>query len=447
MLPDTEESAQVCDLPLGSILLKGQYEIQGQLAVGGFGITYLARDSLERQVVVKECFPHDICLRDGFVVRSQSDQTQDTYLKVVANFIAEARRLAKLKHPNIVSVHQVFEENQTAYMAMDFFDGVELLDILEFTPQRLTPKLLRKTLRDALDALHYLHGEGMLHRDVSPDNLLLDAQDHLVLIDFGAAVEHSQKASGNYSFMLAVKDGYSPYEFYAKNAPQNPSSDLYSLAATFFHLITGSAPTDCWTRYKAISSGLPDPYTPLTDGEWEYEADFLALLDRALSVEKIERIQSAEQWIRLLDEEAQEIAEPSAKPIVQKQVRENPGPILASDEIDKVISRLVKDTNSGIESNPKTESQTKNKSKSEPAASKTEKRPTLFVDIMGDPVEDVELWLREQEKKFLTEEKPAKCNTSPTNEPDVKPEPAPKSLIMRLLFRNSILRRGETPVA
>ena len=167
---------------------------------------------------------------------------------------AVARRLARLDHPNIVHVHQVFEENNTAYMVMDFVDGLDLVTIREQEPSRLTRAVLERALRDTLGALAYVHDLDILHRDISLDNLLLDDHGRLTLIDFGAAREGQCRKTRPLSAVLSVKDGYSPHEFYLKDMPQMPASDLYSVAATFYHLITGSPPPDSQKRLAALDA-------------------------------------------------------------------------------------------------------------------------------------------------------------------------------------------------
>jgi serine/threonine protein kinase len=134
-----DPDASADDLKPGSQLLGGQYTILGFLNSGGFGITYLAKDSLERTVVIKECFPNTLCRRSSTIVRARSRKFGGDFRTFVQSFMEEARSLARLVHPNIVGVHQVFEDNDTAYMAIDFIDGKDLQDILESTDQAFTP--------------------------------------------------------------------------------------------------------------------------------------------------------------------------------------------------------------------------------------------------------------------------------------------------------------------
>ena len=128
--PDDKDNF-VDELKPGTKLMHGQYVIESFLNAGGFGITYLARDSLDRKVVIKECFPGAFCRRSRAVVQARSRAHQNELKSIVRLFVQEARSLAKLDHPNIVGVHQVFEDNDTAYMALDFVSGRDMLDIIE----------------------------------------------------------------------------------------------------------------------------------------------------------------------------------------------------------------------------------------------------------------------------------------------------------------------------
>lgn len=377
---------QTDELPLGTTLLHGQYVIESFLARGGFGITYLARDSLDRLSVIKECFPSAICCRADGQVMSRSVQDDRQYEAVLRHFLREARRLAKLKHQNIVGVHQVFEENGTAYMALDFVDGEDLWTVLEDSPERLTADIVRAALENMLDAIRYVHSHEILHRDISPDNILMDANGELTLIDFGSSHEFLSKENRALSALLSVKDGYSPHEFYVSDTSQTPSSDLYSLGATFYHLLTGEAPPDSQTRLAALAGNAADPYRPLVDIASGYDLNFLATIDRALEVLQKDRLQSATEWLHALEH---------GLPEKQVSTEENPdlGPGLQT-----AILQLVEDTNASIQVGlpwvMRNEIEAREKSRSEPQ----DDGPKELVDIFGNPIIDVEKWMREQDR-------------------------------------------------
>ncbi|MEM8978700.1 MAG: protein kinase [Pseudomonadota bacterium] len=292
------------ELPEGATLMHGQYTIEKFINAGGFGITYSARDSLDRRVVIKECFPGTFCRRSRALVNARSRAHQNELNSIVRLFVQEARSLSKLVHPNIVGVHQVFEENNTAYMALDFVQGRDLLEVIEDGTVTLAPNVVESILRKVLDAITFIHDQGILHRDISPDNILVNEDFEPILIDFGAAREQATKQSRVLSALRVVKDGYSPQEFYIAGSEQGPSSDLYALAATFYHLITGELPPSSQVRLAEIAAGNTDPFEATTGRVTGYSKPFLAALDKAIQVLPKDRIATARDWIDMLDGKA-----------------------------------------------------------------------------------------------------------------------------------------------
>jgi serine/threonine protein kinase len=293
------------ELQPGTLLLHGQFVIDAFLNSGGFGMTYLARDAQNRRVVIKECFPEAFCRRSTSVVVARSRADQAGFRSAVNRFVQEAVSLSKLTHPNIVAVHQVFEDNDTAYMSMDHIEGHDLLDTLEDSARRLAPAQITGILTGILDAVGFIHRKGVLHRDISPDNILLCATTGKpVLIDFGAARDLTGKTGRAHATMRMVKDGYSPQEFYLQDGEEGPSSDLYALGATFYHLIRGKAPVNAQLRLAAVTARIADPYEPLLGRVSGYPDAFLAAIDRALSLFPKDRIASAEDWLAILKSSA-----------------------------------------------------------------------------------------------------------------------------------------------
>lgn len=321
-------------LPAGTTLLNGQYKIESYLSCGGFGVTYLARDSLDRQVVIKECYPEAICTRSHQTVVARTAAYQGEFGSLIEMFVREARNLAQLRHPHIVGVHQVFENYGTAYMALDLVNGQDLLAMLEAGTTELTPGKIKKLLLKLLDAMAAVHDNDMLHRDISPDNILVDVWGNPVLIDFGAAREQASKKSRAVSHLMVVKDGYSPQEFYISGSRQGPSSDIYSLAATFYHLITGEAPIDSQSRLAALAAKRPDPCPPLRDRIPGFDPSFLAAIDQAMAVFAPDRIQSAREWVALIDVKQRRAA-------AEKQS-------LSQIELQKVIAEMVVEVEESI---------------------------------------------------------------------------------------------------
>jgi serine/threonine protein kinase len=342
--PTEREEVSADDLKPGATLLDGQYTIIGFLNSGGFGITYLAKDSLDRTVVIKECFPSTLSRRSHSIVRARSRKHSGDLRNFVQNFIDEARNLAKLVHPNIVGVHQVFEDNDTAYMAIDFINGKDLNDILTTTDNAFTPAQIVVMLKKMLSAVDFIHQSGILHRDISPDNILIDQNGNPVLIDFGAATEQIVRATRVLTGRRVVKDGYSPQEFYLTGAEQTPSSDLYALGATFYHVITGKVPPESQRRLARVAEGSPDPYEPLAGRFPGYPPGFLESIDKATRVLTKDRIQSAGDWIEMIrqgdesviaPEPEPPVAEPETPPQVEKRPAAEPD---ITEKLDKFIA-------------------------------------------------------------------------------------------------------------
>ncbi|WP_299732174.1 serine/threonine protein kinase [uncultured Tateyamaria sp.] len=318
--------------------MQGQYTIDSFLQAGGFGITYLARNSLNRKVIIKECFPGTFCRRSATSVRARSSSHVKGFTSIVSKFVDEAHSLAKVKHPNIVGVHQVFEENETAYMALDYIDGSDLLEVIEGKQDRPEPEQIEVILTKVLGAVGAIHDRGMLHRDISPDNIMLTSDLEPILIDFGAAREDFGLESRQLSELRVIKDGYSPQEFYVSGAAQGAFSDLYALAATFYHLITGDLPAGSQTRLAAVAAGEGDPYVPVAGRMSEYSDPFLRAIDTAMAILPNDRIASADQWRELLQGTG-----PSGG--VKAPAKSKDGNILASkpvsDTTNKTKARLL----------------------------------------------------------------------------------------------------------
>jgi len=296
------------ELQPGATLLNGQYTIQRFLNRGGFGITYLATDSLDRNVVIKECFPLSVCRRSKAVVAARSRAHTAQLRSVTQNFVREAHNLAKIVHPNIVAVHQVFEENGTAYMAIDFIDGPDLQQVIDGQGRGFGPAQIVAITQKLLQAVAFIHDHDMLHRDIAPDNILINKSGEPILIDFGAVREDASQVVRAVSEMRVVKENYSPQEFYVTGAEQGPWSDLYALGATLYHLISGEVPIGGQARLAALAEEKSDPYVPLAGRIAGYPSEFLEAIDQAMCALPRHRIQSARDWMRQIYGSVPEVA-------------------------------------------------------------------------------------------------------------------------------------------
>ncbi|MBP6733691.1 MAG: DUF1566 domain-containing protein [Chromatiaceae bacterium] len=237
-------------LALGT-LLDGRYRIGRVLGHGGFGITYLAwDDNLHLRLAIKEYLPRDCVSRgpDGVSLAVYSGPAGDQFTYGLDRFLEEARTLAHFdQHPGIVTVKNFFRAHGTGYCVMDYVAGITLRQYLEQQPGgRISVNDALKLLTPVMDALRAVHKEGLLHRDLAPDNIYLTQDGRIKLLDFGAArfaaSEHSKSLS------IILKPGYAPEEQYRARGKQGPWTDVYGLAATFYRAITGQVPPESLDR-------------------------------------------------------------------------------------------------------------------------------------------------------------------------------------------------------
>jgi len=228
----------------------GEFEIIRVLGVGGFGVVYLANDySLERQVALKEYMPASLAVRgEGPRITLRSESLADTYAVGLRSFINEARLLAKFDHPSLVKVYRFWEDNATAYMVMPYLQGSTLRDTRRAMPNPPDEAWIRGVLDPMLAALEQLHGEGVFHRDVAPDNILLPPAGAPILLDFGAA--RRVISDRTQSLTAILKPSYAPIEQYADMAGmrQGPWTDLYALGAVMHFLLFGVPPAPATAR-------------------------------------------------------------------------------------------------------------------------------------------------------------------------------------------------------
>jgi serine/threonine protein kinase len=294
------ETDCIDELLPGTSLMHGQYQVSRFLNSGGFGITYIARDALNRDVVLKECFVEAFCLRNQAKVLPRSDQARPHLQRAIASFGEEARILAMMNHPNIVRIHQLFSENGTSYMVLDYVTGHDLAEIVEEKKAILTPGQIVKIAERLISALSHIHDRQLVHCDVSPDNICVSPAGEPVLIDFGAARRVVDGVVQRHAGFSLVKDGYSPPELYQSNGICGAPSDIYSLAASLYYVITGRTPVDGETRLRALIADRPDPLITLAGVVPGYPPGFLATIDKAMAVEPSERFGTAKAWLRTM---------------------------------------------------------------------------------------------------------------------------------------------------
>lgn len=254
-IPENEQSCRFCgyteqnnaepdtSLPLGTILL-GRFLIGRTLGRGGFGITYLAYDlSKDCKVAIKEYLPDTVSYRTpgSTLVSSYRGEREENFKLGSEKFYDEAKTLARFNgHPNVINVYEFFYENNTAYFVMEYVDGMDLKSYVSQNGGKLEAEDLLRIITPVLDALIVVHSVGILHRDISPDNIYITKDGNVKLLDFGAARQVLGEQSKSLSVVL--KPGFAPVEQYQSRSNQGPWTDIYALAATMFYCMVGSVP-------------------------------------------------------------------------------------------------------------------------------------------------------------------------------------------------------------
>ncbi|MCQ2371553.1 MAG: protein kinase [Akkermansia sp.] len=293
---------EVAALPPGTILGNEKYKILVARGQGGFGITYAGWDfSLERNVAIKECFPQDICVRDAetAAIAPRTPALQEAYLAAMADLQKEARLLAGLNHPNIVQVHDVFAANGSLFCVMHWLEGDTLrdrLDAAEAEDALIPPEQVEEWLRQLLDALGYMHAQGVIHRDIKPENIMFNESGRPVLVDFGSAVNISRLT--HTLTQGAFSASYAAPEQISGKGKIGPWTDFYSLAATWYEVFSNCAAEETVRRMMEDSLA---PLEKLVPARVHAAPRMAAGIMRNLELRTAARCQSAAEWLAMLD--------------------------------------------------------------------------------------------------------------------------------------------------
>lgn len=273
-----------------STCLKHTYIINGILGEGGFGITYSGKNkATDKRVAIKEYFPTGLAVRqeqaDAFLLYPVSRKKEELFLRGKQHFLNEAGILKEFQYlENIVSVYDVFEENNTAYIVMDYIEGLTLKQYIEENGYLSFTELLSLTA-PVIQALSAIHKKKLIHRDISPDNLILGTDNQLHVIDFGAA-RHENITGGQHTVML--KSGYAPPEQYFSDSRTGAWVDVYALCATMYFALTGNPPSAAIHRLEQDSLDFPDTLTDLLP--WQQAA-----LEKGLHIRMSKRYQNMDE--------------------------------------------------------------------------------------------------------------------------------------------------------
>src|SRR4051812_37475767 len=321
-------------LPAGTVLR--EWRLEEVLGVGGFGIVYKARGIyFDELVAIKEYFPSSISDRDSedTVVPIDSD-AEEVHALGLKKFVEEAKLLWNLstptRHPNIVSVRSLFEIHGTAYMVMDFEDGLSLSRMLK-QGRRFNERSLWNVLYPIAQGLDRAHRVGVLHRDIKPPNILINEDNRPVLIDFGSARFTTAEATS--TTVTFHTPPYAAIEQYVKTYDQGPWTDIYALGVVMYECVTGEKPPEVLERLHA---GLGKT---LSEGKWPgYGKRFLGAIDAAMTVKPEDRPQSISEWLEMFgkplgaeEDEAEEGGDEATRFYSQQVATEEIVPVVVPD--------------------------------------------------------------------------------------------------------------------
>lgn len=276
---------------LPETILQGRYIVGKVLGVGGFGITYIGFDAeLERVVAIKEFLPSMFATRTAgeLVVTVYQGEATNQYTQGLKRFVDEARTLAQFNGiPGIVDIYDSFTSNNTAYIIMQFLKGQDVKQIMK-NQGRLEYETAREMIIAICDTLEPVHRRGIIHRDISPDNIFITEEGEIKLLDFGAA--RYESAMNSKSLSVILKKGFAPEEQYRSRGQQGGWTDVYALAATFYKMVTGVTPQDSMERSIQDDLQLPSALGV------EIPTNVEAAIIKALGVRRENRTQSAQEF-------------------------------------------------------------------------------------------------------------------------------------------------------
>lgn len=303
------------ELSSGTMLSGGKYVIEKKIGAGGFGITYLARHTiLDRKYAIKEFFMSGYNVRNNATnhVSLQGLEVKD-FDRVRQTFINEARTLAHLNNEAIVKVIDIFDENGTSYMVMPFVEGTTLKSMVE-KDGPMEYEMAVNYMVQICEALTYIHSKDILHRDVTPDNVIVTPEQKIVLIDFGSARKFIDNKTQRQTTI--VKPGYAPLEQHSARSRKGAFTDIYSVGAVFYYLLTGEHPMDATER---VLEKMKEPI----ELNPNIPPQINAIIMKAMEMDGEMRYQSAKELIDDIFSDEPVSAEKSTEGIIEKKENGN----------------------------------------------------------------------------------------------------------------------------
>ncbi|MBD5280073.1 MAG: serine/threonine protein kinase [Bacteroides sp.] len=282
-----------------TLLQNGKYRIIRDLGQGGFGITYLALHTmLDKQVAIKEFFPKEYCDRNkdtNYLTVNSTNSLQIVDL-LKNKFIKEARNISKLNHSNIITIHDIFEEGNTAYYVMEYVEGHSLSELIKVNG-RIPEGIALKYIKQIAGAIDYMHSLSMNHLDIKPANIMVrEEDDEPILIDFGLSKQYDASGGQTSTTPVGISHGFAPAEQYRPGGVSTftPQTDIYALGATLFNLLSGTIPPHYSEILEDGLPALPDTVSSQTAKAIEY----------AMEVRKNRRPSSIQQFLNAFSKES-----------------------------------------------------------------------------------------------------------------------------------------------